>query len=158
MAQAPARLPSGTLCRSQERKIVVFFIRRRAKGSNGSRRSPGPDHVIELMVVEGKAVLEQDGVVLGGVQFAVGHIGDLQVLEDATTFQLKLPEVRDLVWRLIRPMGKCSRDIRQQKGDQYTPHSQHGLHRSPLVQRGAELLSAHEVVATRRLRTVKSHS
>src|SRR5215468_5810810 len=114
MAQAPARLPSGTLCRSQERKIVVFFIRRRAKGSNGSRRSPGPDHVIELMVVEGEAVLEQDGVVLGGVQFAVSHIGDLQVLEDAAAFQRKLSEARDLVRRLIRPVGKCGRRMRQQ--------------------------------------------
>ena len=33
-----ARVPSGTMWRSRDRKIVVRFIRRRAEGSNGSRR------------------------------------------------------------------------------------------------------------------------
>src|SRR6516162_4285493 len=92
---------------------------------------PGPDHVIELVVVEGEAVLEQDGVVLGGVQFAVSDIGELQVLQDAAAFQRKLSEARDLVRRLIRPVGKCGRRMRQQDGGQYTAKSQHGLHRSP---------------------------
>src|SRR5689334_24689024 len=38
-------------------------------------RSAGPDHVIELVMVQGEAVLEQDGVVPGGVQLAVSDIG-----------------------------------------------------------------------------------
>ena len=91
---------------------------------------PGPDHVIELVMVQGEAVLEQDGVVLGGVQLAVSDIGHLQVLEDTATFQLKFPELRDLVRRLIRPVGKCGRGIRQHEGNKYTANSQHGLHRS----------------------------
>jgi len=35
---ATARLPSGTIWRSRDRKIIVRFIKRRANGSNGSRR------------------------------------------------------------------------------------------------------------------------
>src|SRR6516225_12054279 len=85
--------------------------------------SPGPDHVIELVVVEGEAVLEQDGVVLGIFQFAVSDIGELQVLQDTAAFQRKLSEARDLVWRLIRPVGKCRRGIRQQESSQYTAKS-----------------------------------
>src|ERR1700722_1006029 len=96
----------------------------------GVERSAGPDHVIELVMVQSEAVLEQDGVVLGGVQFAVSDIGHLQVLEDTATFQLEFPKLRDLVRRLIRPVGKCSRGIRQHEGNKYTANSQHGLHRS----------------------------
>src|SRR4051794_31421023 len=93
-------------------------------------RSAGPDHVIELVMVQSEAVLEQDGVVLGGVQLAVSDIGHLQILEGTATFQLKFPELRDLMRRLIRPVGKCSRGSRQHEGNKYTANSQHGLHLS----------------------------
>src|SRR5262244_1410261 len=33
--------------------------------------------------------------------------------------------------RLIRPVGKCRRGVRQQEGGQHTATSQHRLHRSP---------------------------
>ena len=38
IAPSVARQPSGTIWRARDRKIVVRFIRRRAMGSNGSRR------------------------------------------------------------------------------------------------------------------------
>jgi hypothetical protein len=70
--------------------------------------------VIELVMVQPEAVHEENRVIFGGVEVAVGDVGDLEVLDDATTFQRKVPEVRDLVRRLIRPVCQCRRGMRQE--------------------------------------------
>lgn len=64
------------------------------------------DEMIELMMVRTEAMLDQDRVVLGDVQRAVRDIGHLQLMNDAATLSLEIPEVCNLMRRLVRPVCK----------------------------------------------------
>ena len=69
-----------------------------------------PDHVVELVVIAREAVLEQDGVVFGGVQLAVGDVRHPEVVDDPAPLELQFAELGHLVRRLTRPMGMRRRD------------------------------------------------
>jgi len=70
----------------------------------GVERTAGANQVIDLVMVEPKAMHEQDGIVLGGVESAVGDVRHFEVREDTAALQLQIAEVRDLVRGLIRPV------------------------------------------------------
>ena len=81
----------------------------------GVQRPAGSDQVVDLMMVQPEAMHEQDGVVLGGVELAVGDVGHLEVLDDPAALQLELTEVGKLMGRLIGPVGRGERAIRQRQ-------------------------------------------
>src|SRR5262249_3673183 len=68
-------------------------------------RAARPDHMVEQVVVHGKTMLEQDSVVLCGIERAVSDVGHLQVLYHAAAFECEFTKVCDLVRWLIRPVS-----------------------------------------------------
>src|SRR5215467_7177142 len=76
----------------------------------GVERAAWPDHVVEKMMVLPKSVVEEDGVVLRGVQGTVRDVRDLEVTDDPSSLELEIAEPRHLVRRLTRPVGVRGRN------------------------------------------------
>src|SRR5262249_46664302 len=77
-----------------------------------------PNHMVEQMVVAAEAVLEQDGVVLRGVEHAVGDIRHPEFRDDSAALELQVAELRHLVWRLTRPVREGDGRPGEEGGDQ----------------------------------------
>ena len=77
------------------------------------------DEVVTRVMVRRPAVHEQNGVVLGGVELAVGDVGDPEIGDDSAVLELEIAQVRHLVLRLPGPMGAGDLGGRQEQGRQW---------------------------------------
>jgi len=93
------------------------------------QRLAGADQEVEPMVIPGQRRDHQDGIRLLGVERAVRHVGDGEVLDDLSALQLEVTDLVELVGRIARTVGgnrARERADQQEAGDRGQGGMAHG--------------------------------